>query len=167
MYYKNRHRFKYIYETLKDIVKVPIKVLQIVRNPFDMVATATLYTSSGSENKKFNATSTNKLNNQHFLWGATMSVLQRADAIMEMIPDLGLSPLEVHCEDLVNDPVKTISKICQYLDLECSQDYLQMCADKTFKNVSESRHLIRWNPDTLSVLIRNIKKYPFFDRYNF
>ena len=63
-----------------------------------------------------------------------------------MISDLGLSPLEVHCEDLVNDPVETISNICQYLDLECSQDYLQMCADKTFKNVSESRHLVQWNP---------------------
>ena len=66
MYHHNKSRSKYIYDTLKDTVKVPIKVLQVVRNPFDMVATATLYTGSGSANKKLNATRTNKFNNSIF-----------------------------------------------------------------------------------------------------
>ena len=82
-----------------------------------------------------------------------------------MVPDVGLSPLEVHCEDLIADPAKTVSHICQFLDVECSADYLQMCVDKTFRNVSESRHLVNWDPHTLHSLIDTLLSFPFFQRY--
>ena len=166
-YSHSRGQFKKVYWMLKANVKVPIKILQIVRNPFDMIATVTLYRGSGKQDVKVNTTSKHKYTNFHVLNGATRSILDIARAIVRMISDVGLSPLEIHCEDLIADPAKTILEICRFLDVECSADYLQMCVDKTFKNVSESRHLVQWDPQTLPRLMKQIKRFPFFKRYSF
>ena len=167
MYYRNKHQFRALYRLLKTNVKVPIKTIQVVRNPYDMIATLALYRGSGEEDVKLNATTESKYTDFKVLKGAAESVLDISRAIMRMVPDVGLSPLEVHCEDLIADPAKTISHICQFLDVECSADYLQMCVDKTFKNVSESRHLVDWDPHTLASLMHQIKRFPFFHRYTF
>lgn len=167
MYSKSRNQYKALYKRLKANVNVPIKILQVVRNPFDMIATLTLYRGSEIHEVKVNASVLNKYRNPIVLKGATKSVLDIASAIFRMVPDVKLSPLQVHCEDLIAYPVETITHICQFLKLECSPEFLQMCADKTFKKVSESRHLVEWNLDALPSLIKRIKTFPFFNRYSF
>ena len=37
--------------------------------------------------------------------------------------------------------VYTIQQICDFFEVECSEDYLQQCYDKTFKTLSRSRDL--------------------------
>ena len=151
-------------------MRVPIKVLQIVRNPFDMIATTALFRAckgAGFPLVKYNATVAKKYSNHTVLKRATDLVLQGAKAISKMIPDLGLSPLEIHCNDLITHPTETISDLCRFLDLECTPDFVQMCANKIFKNISISRHLVEWNPDTLPSLINRIKTFSFFSRYSF
>ena len=167
MYSRSKDQFKAMYKRLKANVNVPIKILQVVRNPFDMIATLALYRGSDIPEVKVNASVSNKYRNPIVLKGAAKSVLDIASAIFRMVPDVRLSPLQVHCEDLIAYPVETISHICQYLKLECSPEFLQMCADKTFKKVSESRHLVDWNLSTLPSIIERIKTFPFFHRYSF
>ena len=165
-YNRDSKKFKKLYQQLASSVKVPIKVLQVVRNPLDMIATKVLYMGSSSKYTKVNATIEHKYRNFELINKVAIDFLNFTKAIMRMIPDVGLSPpLEVHCEDLISHPSKTISDICQFLDLECSPDYLQMCVDKTFKNVSESRHLVDWDPNTLPSLIEQLRTFPFFQKY--
>ena len=166
MYMKDSDVFKRLYQRLTDTVEVPIKVLQVIRNPLDMIATITLYAGSSVGGRKANATVLQKYKNFALMKISTFKVLNIARGIVSMISDVGLSPLEIHCEDLIADPAKTISKICRFLDVECSADYLQMCVDKTFKNVSESRHLVQWDPQTLPQLIDALRTFPFFEKYN-
>ena len=165
-YISNSSKFLTLYKQLKRAVKVPIKVLQVVRNPLDMIATATLYRGSSVSGRKADATVKHKYNNTLHVYKSALQTLKLSRAIMRMVPDVGLSPLEVHCEDLIADPAKTVSHICQFLDVECSADYLQMCVDKTFTNVSESRHLVNWDPHTLASLIDTLRTFPFFRQYN-
>lgn len=167
IYSKSRDQFKALYRRLKATVNVPIKIIQVVRNPFDMIATLTLYRGSDIEEVKVNASISNKYRNPIVLKGATKSVLDIASAIFRMVPDVRLSPLQVHCEDLIAYPVETMTHICQFLKLECSPEFLEMCADKTFKKVSESRRLVEWNLDALPSLMKRIKTFPFFRRYSF
>ena len=165
-YIENSAKFRRLYRQLVDSVGVPIRMLHIVRNPLDMIATAALYSGSTESGKKARATPTKRYRNNLVLKQSVSDVVSIARGIMRMVPDVGLSPLEVHCEDLIADPAKTISHICQFLDVECSADYLQMCVDNTFKNVSESRHLVNWDPHTLPLLIDTLRTFPFFNRYN-
>ena len=131
-----------------------------------MIATVTLYTGSPVHGRKAYATVLQKYKNFAIMKRSTTAILNIARGIVSLISDVGLSPLEIHCEDLIADPAKTISEICRFLDVECSADYLQMCVDKTFKNVSESRHLVQWDPQTLPQLIDTLRTFPFFEKYN-
>ena len=169
VYQKSSSNFKNVYRQLRTEVKVPVKVLQVIRNPFDMIATETLFrgaTVKGRE-EKVKASPTNKYRNIGHLKNSMTYVMDLASAMQRMVPDAGLSPHQVHCEDLIADPVGTMSSICQFLEVECSAQYLQMCADKTFKNVSETRYLVEWDLQTKSSLTQRMKQFPFFDRYVF
>ena len=166
MYKKSKTKFKVLYRTLRANVKVPIKVLQVIRNPLDMIATVTLYRGAGFQEVKVNATVTQKYTNFPLLKKAATYILDSSIAILEMVSHVQLSPLQVYCEDLISHPAETISNICRFLDLECSREYLQMCAEKTFRNVSASRHLVEWDPKTFLSLISKIKTFPFFHRYS-
>ena len=167
MQYKlDSENFKRLYQQLAASVKVPIKVLQIIRNPLNIIATNTLYDSSSVRGTKTKATHMKKYGNFTVLNRSASVIVDISKAVMRMIPDLGLSPLEVHCEDLIADPAKTLSDICRFLDLECPADYLKMCVDKTFKTVSESRHTVDWDPNTLPLFIKELRTFPFFQRYN-
>ena len=43
--------------------------------------------------------------------------------------------LEVHNHELVSHPEETILKLCQFLEIECSSDYVRACASKVFPRV--------------------------------
>ena len=165
-YKSDSENFKKLYQQLAASVKVPVKVLQIIRNPLDMIATNTLYASSSVRGTKTKATHLQKYSNFTILNKSASAIVNISKTVMRMVPDLGLSPLEVHCEDLIADPAKTLSDICRFLDLECPPDYLQMCVDKTFKTVSESRHTVDFDPSTLPSIIKELRTFPFFQRYN-
>ena len=164
-YMQRSDKFKVTYQELRNTTRVPIKILHVIRNPFDMIATETLYRGSRIPDTKVNATVSHKYTNFALLESVTDNVFRLSNAIFHMIHELQLSPLQVHCEDLISHPAETISNICRFLDLECSREYLQMCAEKTFKTISASRLLVKWDPIILSTLKRRILKFPFFYRY--
>ena len=162
-YMKAGTRGKALYHQLKATVKIPIKVLQVVRNPFDMVATQTIYQSS--YNRKKWIKNTHKYTNYKSLRREIDTFVEHTRGLDTMVHDLVLSPLYVYCEDLIAHPVETISNICQFLNLDCSTQYLQNCAENTFKNVSTTRNLVEWDTSGLELLQREIMQFPFFKRY--
>ena len=55
--------------------------------------------------------------------------------------------LEVHNHELVSDAEKTIHKLCQYLGIVCSPNYVWSCARKVFPKVSRTRFAVDWPED--------------------
>ena len=126
-----------------------------------MIATQVLYQGNSYRGKGL----TNKYTNFNLLNSVISNFIMLSTALTNMVTDLNLSPHQVYCDDLVADPIKTISGICDYLEVECSAEYLQMCADKTYKKVSMTRDLVTWDPKTLPSLKKDLEKFPFFARY--
>ena len=157
-------RGRKLYEQFESDVNLPLKTLHVIRNPFDIIATRVLYSANPAPGK-IAATPTNKVTDFDRLKRATQSFIQTSNDIMHMLADLKLSPHQVHCDDLIADPIMTISTICDYLEVECSAEYLQMCDDKIFKEPSMTRNLVTWDPKTLPSLTNDLKKFPFFSRY--
>ena len=162
MYGRNHQQIKELYQQLKATVKVPVKVVQVIR----LIATQTLYMGCPIPITKINATATHRYTNFRILRRAITTLLKDSRALNNMVHDIGLSPLQVHSEDLIAQPVETISNICQFLNLDCSKEYLQMCAEKTFTKSSASRYLVTWDLSDVSALKQSIMKFPFFQRYN-
>ena len=152
------------YEELVDTVKVPIHTIHVVRNPYDMIATEMLY-SAGMHGRatvdhpyRINVTQ---------LQETVQYVSSLASAVQGMIENCHLENiLEIHHADHVKDPKATLQQICDFLDVECPEDYLQECDDKTFKQLSKTRELVVWNPEAHTLVKAMIKRFPFFHRYS-
>ena len=151
------------YEELVDTVKVPIHTIHVVRNPYDIIATSMLY-SAGMHGR---ATVDHPYNNNVQLRKAMQYISSLPSAVKGMIENCHLDNiLEIHHADYVKDPKATLQQICDFLDVECPEDYLQECDDKTFKQLSKTRELVVWNPEAHTLVKAMIKKFPFFHRYS-
>ena len=77
----------------------------------------------------------------------------------------GLDVLEVHGKDLITDPKMVLIKLCNFLQVDCPDNFLAICADKIFPKESKTRHQIKWNNKHLSAIKMNIQKYENLHRY--
>ena len=173
------------YRQLKRTVGIPIKVFHCVRNPYDMVSTNTLYkmgyvvhprdpykfvsvykaNMSKLQGEKFMKA---RYNNAGMLEERFNLLESQANAVTKITDLVGSdNVLELHNGELVNDPKSALIKICAFLEVECSDEYLQACSEKVFKSVSKSRELVVWPQRLRNRMESLIHRYPFFHRYSF
>ena len=93
-------------------------------------------------------------------------MLKRMNAVNRILKEWGLDVLEIHNADHIRDPKGTIRQICDFLEVECPEDYLQQCHDKTFKTLSRSRELVVWSPETRKMVEEGMREFPHFHRYS-
>ena len=183
------------YKMLQETVGVPIKVVYVVRNPFDIISTSVLYSNA----KKL---STSKLDSDdHVSIMAMVSnyksmmkrlhddgnmkefqdarfepgnlsagrVVETTKAIEDIIDLIGTENVwQVHNRDLVDDPKKTLREMCSFFELDCSTDYIDTCAGQVFKSVSRTRDLLVWpQKERQMVMDRIVRRFSFFSRYTF
>ena len=158
------------YRQLAKVVKVPIYVIHVCRNPFDMITTRLIYNQGpGFPHKLLNSSAL-----PHVTKYSTAIVTETADKVFEsakavqgMIKASNLKVLHVHTEELVRDPKSAIQSICDFLQLECPEDYLQQCQDKTFHTVSRTRDLVVWSPGLQTYVETKMNEFSFFHGYSF
>ena len=78
-----------------------------------------------------------------------------------------LNVLDVHSADMIKDPKSNLLRICKFLQIECDDKYLQDCASIVFKSPSKTRNNVVWTSDIKHQIYSEMRKYSFFDRYNF
>ena len=183
IYIEAPEEFTAHYNQLQKTVGIPIKIIHCVRNPYDMVATNGLYVMgyhirdplrfvssfksnmSKLESKEFMAA---RFDNQGMLERGLDIIEGESKAVMKIIELVGAdNVLELHNSELVNDPKSVLRKICAFLEVDCSEEYLQACSEKVFKSVSKSRDLVVWPPTLRNRMEDIIENYPFFHRYSF
>ena len=151
---------------LEQLLSVPLKVINVIRNPYDMVATVALYRGSHKNDTKVNATEDNKYENFRVLLESARSILGLSKALYSIQRIYNFDTIQVYSEEFIENPKKVMSSLCTFLELQCTKDYLQQCEDKAFKTVSKSRNLVKWTP-SLTVLINSaIHMFPFFKNYD-
>ena len=192
VYTSSPQKFERYLAQIKETVGIPIRVLHVVRNPFDMVATDALY-SAGKllrektgvkqavfvSNLKKNLSDLRaagnleefkalRINNQTLLESRTKSITRLAKGNAKIIQLIGEeNVLELHNSDLVREPIATLNRICVFLNVDCSHDYLKTCADKVFRTISSTRELVVWQPSTKKKVEELIRQHSFFRRYSF
>ena len=155
---------------LADTLKIPIHVIHVVRNPFDIIATALHYKSdAGIPHKLLQSnSSTPALDYDKTLMVRRLQkTFDLSEAVINITRTCNVKILHVYIEDFVKDPKSAIQSICDFLALECSAEYLQQCSDKAFKSVSRTRDLLVWPPRTRAKVEKMMKKFPFFRGYSF
>ena len=189
-YEKEKENFLENYHKLKRILPMPIIVIHAVRNPFDMISSrlafntkliskdkanyrrnefAKIHKSETVQNQSKVEEKFDKINFPDQLKGTIEVMFHHFDSVVEMIDEVFVTDtvLEVHNCDLVADPGKTMSQIFEALQVETSEEYLEMCSNKVYKSVSRTRDLVAWPPELREMVEEKMKDYKMFQKYNF
>ena len=177
-YRNNSEEFKRNFLKLQQELSMPIRVIHAVRNPFDVIAAKVNYFHSNvSEYVKLkHALQTVPLSSLPKLKVSdekVMDIIRRVfaevHAVAEMIEEVfgRENVLEVHNCDLVSYTKGTLSRIFQFIEVDTTEEFLDMCAAKVFKSVSRSRDTIEWSPQLIEMVKTKMKKYEMFNRYSF
>ena len=146
-----------------------LKMINVIRNPYDNIATAVLFISKirsigFGDIKKANKT--HEVNSK-IIMTEISHYFSRHEATVNAKKKYNLDTIEVHSKDLISDPKGTLLKICNSLAVTCSDDYLEICSSKIFKIESRTRQLVRWTDRQLQVIQQNIDRYSNLKGYSF
>ena len=155
------------YQEIMETVKVPIRSLHLLRNPFDIISTSLLYKLSDVQGRKYEPMKGTKCNSKILLDDKIDTFFVLAKAVRNMISTCKLTVLEIHSEDFVKQPQESMKRICDFLGVECSPWYLQMCQDKVFPSVSRSRDKVEWTEEQIARVQNIMNTFPYFKGYNF
>ena len=168
LYHDHPEVFKSRLWLLDVVTRVPHVAIHVVRNPYDMIATVAMFQASADVNKyKVEASIHNKFKRIDFIKMAADIVLSKAEAVAKMVGDCKLDLLEIHLEDLIADPSTVIRRICGFLGVSCTEEYVDACKQKLFRKASHSRELVEWPESVQKRIEAAIKQFSFFQRYSF
>ena len=175
LYNKKPEFFRQKYEKLLQVISIPINFIHCVRNPYDIISTGVLYRSSGSKQVQFSRLQNGTIvqseiyKNDQLLANQIKQQFRFADSVLDSSRSLikRHSILEVHNHELVSYPKQTILKLCQFLEIECSRDYVKSCASKVFPELSRTRFTVDWPEEAKKMVQENIQNYPFFRNYSY
>ena len=147
---------------------IPIKVIHVIRNPYDNIATKALYKSATIRR----VTNVKYKNKSHEV---DVSLLKRcmneyfemSQAIQQIKHKYDLNYLEVHGKDLIANPKSNIVRMCNFLGISCFDNYLDICSSKLFKTESKTRYKVTWTKELISDVQDSIMNFDNLKRYSF
>lgn len=140
---------------IQKTVEVPIKMIHVVRNPYDNITTMF---------KKKDRRRTKVLNFRETI-EYYFSLCENIKDIKNMVSHDSI--LDIRQEMLIENPQKTLSELGVFLNIETSKAYLQDCASIVFKSPRKTRETIEWNPDDIKLVAEQIDRYEFLKGYSF
>lgn len=117
---------------LEDFFELPVKYFHCKRNPLDNISTLAIATFHPDISKQI----------EHYF-----KIESYVEEIKQSIPITNFH--SYNHEDLIDNPVETLRKAIEFLDLEYSEKYLNDCASIIFKTKSLSRDKIKWSEKEL------------------
>ena len=154
---------------LRSLVNMPIKVIHVIRNPYDNIATIALYRHF--DQRRVNI-STTKTSNETInikpvvMEKATYYYFNLFQASELMRQQLNLDVMDVHGKDLITNPMVIVNRMCDFLRVSCSSTYLNSVGRKIFSSESKTRYKVVWTNEQLSEIKENILKYNTLRRYS-
>ncbi len=138
-----------ILERLRDTVDLPLRIIHVVRNPFDNI-------------------STSHRKSERTLREAVEAYFKRAGinarAREEIDDDVWF---ETSHEALIDDPPEVLGDLCRFLGLEPFDYYLERCDDFIFDSPSLSRHEITWPEGLVDEIETRLARHDFLSGYTF
>jgi hypothetical protein len=169
LFQTSRGNWMHSYEQMKSTVKVPIKVMQIIRNPFDNIATMVIFFQGGSDKRKELVNNGGQMDNPELVDFRIRAYFRNIHAVytMQQDPKIMLDIHQIHLADLVRDPMESMKGICKFLGVTCYDWYLRTCKEHTFSDISKTRNKVTWTAAQIAKVQEEIDKIPWLRRYNF
>jgi hypothetical protein len=136
-------------DRLRRVVKVPIRVVHVTRNPFDNIAT---------EARRHNMS----------LAQATIWYEQICRAVLVVRPLLDPSELvDLRYEDFTGGTERALAELCGFVGVEAGPAYLESCVSIVWPRTNQSRNTVEWSDQQRRDVERLIDTYDVLQSYAF
>ena len=143
-------------QSLQSKTGCPVKMLHIVRNPFDVIST--MYLRNVSREIKFD---------RQLLEHKIKLFFRKADINQKLIGQPELSIITIFHESFIDNPKKELSRILVFLGLEVNNKYLDQCTSIVYKEPHISRSGLIWPEDLKKSVQDKLINYAFLRHYEF
>jgi len=147
------HSRPWLLRRLSLVTQARICLLHVIRNPFDTIATR-------SARRRV---SLGKISKEYFSLTERLQVLV-SNLAREFGQDLRYIP--GYLEDLIEDPVVQLTRICGELEVHPAADYLTACAGIVYPKPAEPRKKVEWPSALASEIDERIAGFPRLRRYS-
>ena len=140
-----------VLERLRKTVRVPVRFIWVIRNPYDNIATKYLRPIKRSPEQ----------------W---TELYFRNLRTAERLVAEDLDSDEVHIfriEDFMRSPREGIKEMCDFLNLDASPEFVEACGSKVFSTPSRTRDKIDWEPHVLERVQEGIEQSSYLKGYTF
>ncbi|HID74262.1 MAG TPA: sulfotransferase [Thermoplasmata archaeon] len=135
-------------DDLRDLVKVPLRFIHVVRNPFDNITTI-------------------KVRSERDLQAAIDFYFRRAEINERLRRDLGDALFETRLEAFIGDPRESIADLCRFLEVPCPVDYIEDSASIVFDRPRRTRDRIEWPREMKEQVMERMEQFSFLKGYTF
>ena len=166
---KNFSTWESVFLKLKSTISLPIKVVRVIQNPYDNIATIILIKCRGSigiqikdikeSNKTFSCNHPDLVDSEINEYFQLLYKDAKAKHNLEII--------ETHGQDLTANPKKVVSEICSFLQVTCDDNFLTLCRDKIFPTESKTHYKFNWKGEQISKIKENTNRFSNLHRYDF
>jgi len=133
-------------QKLRDAVNLPIKLIYVVRNPYDNISTMAFRSGNSLISQV-----------KEYRW--------YIENIHEILERETHECLTIYQEDFIMDTKQQLELICNWLKLDSSPSYIEDAASIVYKNPHESRNRLEWGDIERNEVENVIKKWPVLSRY--
>lgn len=146
----------HLLDRLRQTVSVPLRIVHVVRNPFDNIATMA---RRGAEKDGGTEPDLAAAAERYFrLCASARSVRERVE------PE---EWIEFRHEDFVAAPAETLAAVCRRIRLEPFADYLTACAGIVYASPHRSRDRVTWPSALRTEVERQASGFAFLHGYSF
>ena len=169
------NNWPWVLDSLRRHMGVPVSAFFTYRNPYDIIAATYLRMLRSKKNVAiplsfldFNPTDAEKpkieqdflsSNNKHF------KISYELVKVLSLFSEDEIFP--VKHEDLIASPRENLRLACEFLGLQCTEEYLKVCAAIAYPSPHKTRFKVRWTSEQKVQVAEAIRKYPWFEGYTY
>ena len=134
---------------VRQAVGVPVRYVHVIRHPLDNIATMS---------RKHNLTLDAAVERYFKLCQTNQWVKTQVPAAEFM---------DVRLDDMTARPQEQLTKLCEFLGLQVTPDYLADCATLVFSAPRQSRGTVSWTPQAVDGVRAEAEQFTFLNGYRF
>ena len=134
---------------LRRFLRVNIKLVHVLRNPYDVISTMTLRHEVPLEHSI-----------ERFFW-----LCQSVDTIKRRVPSADIC--DVKHEDFIRSPITCLASLCEFFHLQADAGYLDASAKIVFASPHKSRFEVQWDKTVIEDVKIKMSRFNFLDDYSF
>ena len=144
----------HVLKIFKENIKVPLKFILLVRNPYDIISSTVARRYIRAEQKEIMRIVFNEFIEHCTLGEKLLDKVSHSEVFIWRL------------EDHIADPYQKLLELCSFLNVESTQAYLDDCAKIFYKKPNRSRYLIDWSDDHKVQVATAIEQYDFLSGYS-